>query len=452
MSRQWQQIGILSAWSLAATMALGSAPILNESLKIVPADGLPDDRFGYSADVHDGVVAVGSKWVDENGFNSGAAYLFDASSGEQLAKLLANDGAPNEEFGSAIALDDRYVVVGTQLDNDNGAASGSIYIFEISTGQQLYKILPEDGAAQDEFGRSVAIDNGIVAVSSWKDDDNGSGSGSAYVYDAASGALINKLLAPDGATNDRFGSAISISNGIVAVGAQNDDDHGTNSGSAYLFDAFSGEQIRKLMPDDGAALLRFGNSIGIDGDTVVVGQSRDNVNGSQSGSAYVFDAKSGQQLHKLIPEDGAASDQFSESIGVSAGIVAVGSRYGDDNGVNSGKLYLFDATSGEELNILLASDGVAQDWFGSTVGIDRGVIATGADHDSDNGIWSGGAYVFDTRCAADLSGDGILDFFDVSAFLVAYSNADLLADFSHDGQLNATDVFSFIEAYSTGCP
>jgi hypothetical protein len=55
-------------------------------------------------------------------------------------------------------------------------------------------------------------------------------------------------------------------------------------------------------------------------------------------------------------------------------------------------------------------------------------------------------------CPADLTGDGTLDFFDVSAFLAAYSANDAAADFNADGQFNFFDVSAFLAAYGAGCP
>jgi subtilisin-like proprotein convertase family protein len=55
-------------------------------------------------------------------------------------------------------------------------------------------------------------------------------------------------------------------------------------------------------------------------------------------------------------------------------------------------------------------------------------------------------------CTPDLNGDGVLDFFDVSAFLSAFTSQDPIADFTGDGQFNFFDVSAFLNAFSAGCP
>eukprot|EP00562_Extubocellulus_spinifer_P022322 CAMPEP_0178623366 /NCGR_PEP_ID=MMETSP0698-20121128/6802_1 /TAXON_ID=265572 /ORGANISM="Extubocellulus spinifer, Strain CCMP396" /LENGTH=648 /DNA_ID=CAMNT_0020262449 /DNA_START=165 /DNA_END=2109 /DNA_ORIENTATION=+ len=105
------------------------------------------------------------------------------------------------------------------------------------------KLLPKDGAAYDEFGRSVAIYGDTIVVGAELDDDNGYNSGSAYVFarDSTSGTgwrQQTKLLPKDGAEWDRFGSTVAMYGDTVVVGASADDDNGDYSGSAYTFDFF----------------------------------------------------------------------------------------------------------------------------------------------------------------------------------------------------------------------
>ena len=102
--------------------------------------------------------------------------------------------------------------------------------------------LPDDSAADDEFGRSVAISGTTAIVGAYQDDDNGSESGSAYLFDTTTGTQIAKLLPSDGAPEDDFGRSVSISGNTAIVGANKDDDNGSASGSAYLFDANTGAE------------------------------------------------------------------------------------------------------------------------------------------------------------------------------------------------------------------
>ena len=437
------------------TPALGQ--VINEDVKLLASDGAGNDEFGQSIGIADGVVAVGAQSDNDNGSNSGSAYLFDAITGIQLFKLLPSDGAGSDQFGWSIAIADGMVAVGAQSDNDNGTSSGSAYLFDAATGVQLFKLLPSDGMAGDQFGWSIAIGDGVVAVGAQSDDDNGSNSGSVYLFDATTGVQINKLLPNDGNVGDVFGYSVAIDNGVVAVGAYLDDDNGGSSGSAYLFNAATGVQIAKLLPSDGVGGDHFGFSIALADGIVAVGMRLDDDNGPNSGSAYLFDASTGVQIAKLIADDGAAHDHFGYSIAIANGVVAVGARLDDDkdNGNDSGSAYLFDATTGVQIAKLLASDGSGADEFGYSIGIDNGVVAVGAHQDSDNGLNSGSAYVFTVPgadCPADFTGDGNLNFFDVSAFLNAFNNNDPIADFTGEGSFNFFDVSAFLAAFSAGCP
>jgi hypothetical protein len=157
-------------------------------------------------------VVIGSPGDDDKGSASGSAYTFkkSVSGWQQLSKLTADDGAADDLFGKSVAISGETVVVGRPYDDDKGSKSGSAYIFEKSetTGwQQLPKLTADDGAAYDYFGDSVAISGETVVIGSPGDDDKGSESGSAYIF-AKSGTVWlpgQKLNAIDGAAADYFG-------------------------------------------------------------------------------------------------------------------------------------------------------------------------------------------------------------------------------------------------------
>jgi len=83
---------------------------------------------------------------------------------------------------------------------------------------------------------SVAVADGVVAVGAVWDDDRGSGSGSAYLFDLDSGRQIAKLGPSDGRRAHRFGNPAAMADGFVVFGALGDDDSGERAGAAYVFD------------------------------------------------------------------------------------------------------------------------------------------------------------------------------------------------------------------------
>ena len=230
----------------------------------------------------------------------------DASIGTQLAKLTAKDGTWNDYFGYSVAVSDGIAVVGAYLDDDAGDNSGSAYVFEMSDSSdetswtQVAKLTAADAFTGDYFGRSIAISDGTIVVGAYRDSDKGSNSGSAYVFeksdssDETSWTQVAKLTADDGAASDYFGVAVAISDGTIVVGAYLDDDKGSGSGSAYVFeksdssDETSWTQVAKLTADDGAVSDRFGYSVAISDGIAVVGAYYDI---SYRGSAYIFEVK-----------------------------------------------------------------------------------------------------------------------------------------------------------------
>ena len=176
-----------------------------------------------------------------------------------------------------------------------------IYLFEQMTNNsgsnhsQFAKLLASDGAASDRFGSSVAIsgDGNTVIVGANNDDDKGSNSGTAFIYvrDGTTWTQQSKLVASDGISNDYFGSSVSISGdgNTAIVGSNYDDDKGSSSGSSYIYTRIgtTWSQQHKLVPTDGVANALFGTSVSISNDnkTIVVGAYGDN---SFKGSAYIY--------------------------------------------------------------------------------------------------------------------------------------------------------------------
>ena len=337
--------------------------------------------------------------------------LAAATPDTEIVKLTASDAAAGDWFGRYVAVSGATVVVGAPNDDDNGSNSGSAYVFVrsgISWSQQA-KLTASDAAAFDFFGVSVAISGDTAVVGANFDDGKGVDSGSAYVF-VRSGTTWTeqaKLTASDAAALDQFGIEVSISGDTAVVGAFSDDDSGSRSGSAYVF-VHSGAtwtEQAKLTASDAAIDDRFGRSVSVSGDTAVVGAVGDDDDGQNSGSAYVF-VRSGTtwtEQAKLTASDAATFDIFGISVSISGDTALVAAWLHDDNFILSGAAYMFvrSGTTWTEQAKLPASDPAANDRFGVSVSISGETAVVGAYLNDDTGSDSGSAYVFEPAAPAN---------------------------------------------------
>jgi len=394
----------LAAGVLALSPSIGAQ--VTEDFELLPLDGIDHAEFGRASALADGLAVVGAPGDDDQGPASGSIYIFDAITASPRNKIVPADATAGDRFGFSVAIADGVVMAGAPFDVHAGISSGSAYVFDLATGNQIAKLVPPDGAAGDEFGFAVACEGNVAAVGAKRDDDSGTDSGSLYLFDLTTGSLLHKLLPNDGAPIGNFGESVDIHGGLVAAGA-----HGTGflAGAAYIFDVGTGSQLHKLLPDDSHSNMFFGTSLALDDGLIVIGAWADSVFFDHSGSAYVFDTATGDQLHKLVPSDGHDRDHFGYSVSIDDGLVAIGAEQDGDSAFNGGSAYLFEAASGAELSKFLASDGQNFDVLGSSIAIEDGILLVGAPGSDDSGDSSGSAYLFDSAGSVGTSacfGDG----------------------------------------------
>ena len=459
---------VVFAAGLAGVVTPTSGQVIDEEQKLLASDGGVADWFGKSVSVSGKTAVVGASGTDENGPESGSAYVFEKAGDVwvQQAKLLSSDGVSNDQFGYAVAVSGETTVVGAYWDEDLGFGSGSVYVFEKVGGiwVQQAKLLAADGVEHALFGWAVFVKDNTIVIGAPKDGSTDDRPGAAYVFEKTGDTWVQqaKLLAADGEANDKFGYAVSVSGNTVVVGARWDDDLGTNSGSAYVFEKAGGvwTQQAKLLAADGAAEDMFGIAVAVDGETVVVGAAYDDDLTTNSGSVYIFE-KTGDtwtQQVKLHASDPSSSAFFGWSVAMDSGTVVVGARWADnDVGDKSGAAYVFAKTEGlwAQQAKLLSSDGVSNDRFGYAVAVSGETTVVGAYWDEDFGFGSGSAYVFDIGgigCPADLNGDGVVDTRDFIDFLSAWAESDPLADWNEDGTIDTRDFIAFLSDWSAGCP
>jgi hypothetical protein len=375
-----------------------------EKQNLLASDAASGDYFGGSVSLDVDTALIGARYDDDNGVSSGSAYVFirTGTTWTQQAKLLASDGAADDQFGWSVSLSGDTALIGAAWDDDNGASSGSGYVFTRTgtTWTQQAKLLASDGTAQDRFGGSVSLSGDTALIGAAWDDDNGVDSGSAYVFTRTSTTWTQqaKLLASDAAADDLFGWSVSLDGNTAFISAYKDDDNGVDSGSAYVFTRTSTTwtQQAKLLASDAAAGDFFSFSVSLSGDTALIGAAWDDDKGVDSGSVYVFTRTSTTwtQQAKLLASDAAAGDYFGVSVSLDGDTALIGAYKDDDKGVDSGSAYVFirTGTTWTLQQKLLASDGTAEDYFGWSVSLSGDTALIGAPLAGNNG--AGSAYVF----------------------------------------------------------
>ncbi len=380
----------------------------DQGAELLAGDGAAGDYLGHSVSIDGNMAIVGARGDDDNGSNSGSAYIYKntGSGWVQIAKLTAADGAENDYFGSSVSISSSVAIVGAYGDDDLGSYSGSAYVFA-DTGSgwtQIAKLTADDGYANDYFGYSVAISSTRAVVGAYIASMPGDPAcGVAYVFeDTGSGWVqVAKLMASDRDGYRQFGYDVSISGTMAIVGDDRDPVNGNNTGSAYIFeDTGTGwTQVAKLTAADGEEQDRFGYSVSISGTAAIVGAYKDDDCGSASGSAYVFEdnGSSWTQVAKLTAGDGAESDNFGKSVSISDTAAIVGAPGDDDHGSSSGSAYVFKDNGfvWTQVAKLTPSDGAESDRFGADVSISGSVAIVGAYGDDDNDTQAGAAYIYD---------------------------------------------------------
>ena len=277
----------------------------SQQAQLLGADGAAvGASVALSADGNTALLGAPGDTVGGNS-GQGSAYIFirSGTTWSQQAKLLASDGAVGERFGASVALsaDGNTALVGAYATFPG--TQGSVYALVRSgtTWSQQAKLLASDGAVQDQFGCSLALsdDGNTALVGAYKiiiGSNTDQGAAYAFVRSGTTWSQQAKVLASDGAAGDYFGLSVSLSadGNIALVGAPDDTaDSNTMQGSAYFFvrSGTTWSQQAKLLASDGAAWDQFGyaSAMSADGHTALVGAYYDTVGGNEGqGSAYIF--------------------------------------------------------------------------------------------------------------------------------------------------------------------
>ena len=394
----WLTDGV-TADSGAAYVFTRSGTVWTQQAKLVASDGAADDRFGRAVSVNGDTVVVGARLDDDDGSSSGSAYVFvrGGATWSQQQKLTAPDATPSDYFGHAVSVESDTALIGAYGHDQGSTVSGAAYVFVRSgSSWSLQQELNATDETSGQFGKSVSLSGNTAVVG---DASHGGSEGAAYVF-VRSGTTWTEqdvLIAADrspGDYNDWLGGAVAVDGDVIVAGAKADEVHGTWSGSAYLFERSGGawNQADKVGPTDDAAGDNFGRAVSIEGDTAIVGAPYDSSEGSQAGSAYVFVRSAGGWSLQQRLVAGSSRDYFGSSVSLSGDTAVIGANFDYPGG--SAYVFVRNGATWSEQQKLTASDAASSDYFGRSVSLDGDTLVVGADGDDDAGSRSGSAYVF----------------------------------------------------------
>lgn len=389
-----------------------------EIAKLNNSNGTMDDYFGLSVSISGDFGIVGVPGYNEK---TGTAYVFKRSGTTwiQDAKLNASDAGMNDNFGYSVSISGDSAIVGAPNDN---SLTGSAYVFTRTgtTWVQEAKLLASDGTPGDWFGDSVSI-NGDAAIVGAPGDNVFLGS--AYVFERTGSVWVQeaRLNASDGALYDWFGFSVSISGDSAVVGTPFQT---SSTGASYIFTRSGTTWMlqQKLTASDGASYDLFGDSVSMDGDSVIIGAYGDDTSaGVNAGSAYLF-TRTGTtwtEDAKVTASEGVAGEQFGYAVSISEDRIIVGTYQVYHEDIGSAYIFKHIGTTWFEEATLRASDGKLHDYFGWSVSINDNSAIIGAPGDDYNiNIENiGSAYVVcqPTPPTPDLDGKGSLVWTDVKA-------------------------------------
>lgn len=379
-------IGLVAVGASAA-----SASVPTVETKLVASDGAESDRFGMSVASGGGAVAVGAPDDSDNGLRSGSVYVLKATrdGGWTETKLTASDGANEDLFGLTIAMDGGRLVVGAPKD-DNSTGAAYVYEPDGAGGWHETKLTASDGFFGRGFGWSVAAGDGRVVVGMPGDIITGGSFdlGAAYVYesDGAGGWTETKLTASDGDGDDDFGTSVAVADGRIVVGADRADGNELYSGAVYVYepDGVGGWTETKLTASDAGQGDALGQDVSVADGLIVAGAPGRDTGLARTGAVFVFgsDGAGGWEETELTPSDGAKNDDFGWSVSGGDGRIVVGAPRDDDSGSSSGSVYVFEPDSTPP--VLTAPDQVVVE--ADTIAGASSVVFTVTANDDVDGV------------------------------------------------------------------
>jgi len=342
-----------------------------------------------------GDLELDGPFIDGSG-DAGTTGQMLSSTGSSLhneIKITASDvsqtgNQTDVNFSEGVAIGNGKIVIGAPKTFIGSAGSyGAIYIYNLD-GTNEIKVLASDSDIDDDFGFSVGVANNKIVAGAPYNDDTLSNEGAVYVYDL-DGTNESKITASDGAAQNRFGNSVAIGHNKIVVGAPFAEVSTlANAGAVYVYNLDGTGEV-KITPSDPESTAYFGLEVAIGDNKIVVGAPGD---ATDAGAVYVYDLD-GTNETKITASNSSSLDEFGGAVAVGDGKIVVGAKFEDTGSSNSGAAYVYNLDGTDEI-LLKADDNDSGDNYGSSVAVGYGKIVVGADQDNASGTNAGAIYVY----------------------------------------------------------
>ena len=253
---------------------------LEQRARITSSNSEQDESFGVTVALNNNILAIGAPTNNANGYeSSGAVYVFRINEDftyTQLAKLSNPTGEPNDQFGFAIAVSNEIIAIGANdyqrmlYHGDHGVF---LYKVEGDSVRQTQFITPPGGnySGLDHFGNSIAIENSLLFVGShWGQ------TVSIFTLSSDGNAeFLKNIKTPNPTEEGFFGTSIAASGEIVVIGAPGEySDFSIRDGVAYVYRVRSDGRttlLDRLSHPVSQQLSGFGSAVSINNSKILVG-------------------------------------------------------------------------------------------------------------------------------------------------------------------------------------
>jgi uncharacterized cupin superfamily protein len=385
----------------------------NEVIRVTASKPDGGNKFGGSVSIFGDWAIVGAPYngLDENESDyeryAGSAYIFKKDTQgnwTQTQKICGAKRYSDQFFGCSVSISDKYIIVGAfgkGLTNPKQTyaafkeKAGAAYIFEKNSAgvwKESQRLTASEIGFEYKFGYSVSI-SGEYAIVGADRSKTYLVNGAAFIFERKADGTwteVQKLAPTNGEKYDEFGQNVCISGNYALVGAQKFVVGETNYvGAVHVYERSSKgtwKEAQRLTASDMTRKNHFGESISISGDYIVVGAYGSKTKEVSKGAAYIFKKSSKgkwKESQKLIASNGLSDDSFGTSVSMSGKYLVIGAE-GCDVGAklkDAGSAYVFELSSEgswQEIKTITASDAVSKDNFGASVCLSGKNLIVGA--------------------------------------------------------------------------